>query len=89
VWLIFISITILSRKEEIIIMSSTRFNLFSCYADTPPGLLHKALKSAALLILKVSSISKRAYKAHFGACLGVVALAWEYTLQMSTEEDFV
>ena len=73
----------------IIIMSSPRPNSFSCYSNALPGVLHDTLLSAAEKILKVKRIPKRAFKANFGVSLGVVALAWEYTLQMSTEEDFV
>jgi len=68
---------------------SPRPNSFSCYSNALPGLLHDTLLSAAEKILKVKRIPKRSFKANFGVSLGVVALAWEYTLQMSTEEDFV
>jgi len=83
--------TIPSTKEiiNIIIIMSPRPNSFSFYSNALPGILHDALLSAAEKILKFSRISKRTFKANFGVTLGVVALAWEYTLQMSTEEDFV
>jgi len=68
---------------------SPRPNSFSCYSNALPSVLHDALLSAAETILEVSRISKRTFKANFGVSLGVVALAWEHTLQMSTEEDFV
>ena len=53
---------------------------FSCYSNALPGVLHDTLLSAAEKILKVNRISKRSFKANFGVSLGVVALAWEYTL---------